>query len=111
MTTTQQVIITKLGGVMSTALVEIVLSVLEEANVVDHAMDEERNVMYTTIRSDSTLQEVKAVVREAQSEGFGRCNHEHDCCGCYFLSMAFILPMFQDQKDYYIIKEVWARNV
>ena len=96
---------------MSTALVEVVLSVLEEANIVDHAVDAENYTVYTTIISDSTLEQVKAIVREAESEGFGRCNHEHDCCGCYFLSMVFVLPLFQDQKDYYIIKEVWARNV
>lgn len=111
MTTTQQVVITKLGDVMSTELVEIVLDVLKDATVVDHAVDAENYTVYTTIRSDSTIEQVKFIIRDAQSEGFGRCNHEHDCCGCYFLSMAFILPMFQDQKDYYIIKEVWARNV
>lgn len=96
---------------MSTELVEIVLDVLKDATVVDHAVDAENYTVYTTIISDSTLEQVKSIVREAESEGFGRCNHEHDCCGCYFLSMVFILPMFQDQKDYYIIKEVWARNV
>jgi len=97
---------------MSTALVEVVLSVLEEASIVDHAVDAENYTVYTTIISESTLEQVKAIVREAESEGFGRsCGHEHDCCGCYFLSMVFVLPLFQDQKDYYIIKEVWARNV
>lgn len=96
---------------MSTELVEIVLDVLKDATVVDHAVDAENYTVYTTIISDSTLEQVKAIVREAESEGFGRCNHEHDCCGCYFLSMVFVLPLFQDQKDYYIIKEVWARNV
>jgi len=96
---------------MSTELVEIVLDVLKDATVVDHAVDAENYTVYTTIISESTLEQVKAIVREAESEGFGRCNHEHDCCGCYFLSMVFVLPLFQDQKDYYIIKEVWARNV
>ena len=96
---------------MSTALVEVVLSVLEEANIVDHAVDQENNVVYTTIRSDSTLEQVKTIIRREEMDGFGSCNHQYDCCGCYFLSMVFVLPMFQDQKDYYIIKEVWARNV
>ena len=97
---------------MSSELVGIILDTLENANLEDYAVDEEHSTMYSTIYSTSTLGQVKAIVREAEMEGFGRnCGHEHDCCGCYFLSMVFVLPLFQDQKDYYIIKEVWAQNV
>lgn len=96
---------------MSSALVEVVLECLEEGNVVDHGVDEENGVCYTTIRTNSTLEEVKTIIRREEMDGFGSCNHQYDCCGCYFLSMVFVLPMFQDQKDYYLIKEVWSRNV
>ena len=100
---------------MSSELVRIILDTLENANLEDYAVDEDSTMystIYSTIYSTSTLGQVKALVREAEREGFGRnCGHEHDCCGCYFLSMVFVLPLFQDQKDYFIIKEVWAQNV
>ena len=97
---------------MSSVLVDTVIELLPDSSIVDHAVDEDVGTMYTTIYSTSTLEQVKAVVRAQEKDGYGRgCSHEHDCCGCWFLSMIFVLPLFQDQKDYYIIKEVWAQNI
>jgi hypothetical protein len=112
MTTTQQVVITKLrGNSMSSTMVNIMVETLSNCKVLDHAVDEENGVMYTTISTSDTLKEINSLISQERVEGFGNCSHDHDCCGCYFLSMMFAIPLFDDGKDYFIIKEVWARNV
>ena len=53
------------------------------------------------------VSEIKRHVSTWMREGT-ECGHWHDCCGCLFFSR---LEMIRANKNRWIIKESWGRNI
>ena len=75
----------------------------------------ERSKTVWEISTNATPRQMRLVMLEAWQQLAGRfsCYHEHDCCGCPFLTRfeeATLPDTFEDEKNYIII-ESYSRNV
>jgi len=72
--------------------------------------DAEEDVAYYELDiclTDKDITEIKRAVSTRMREGT-ECWHDHDCCGCLFFSR---LEIIRANKNRWIIKESWGRNV
>jgi hypothetical protein len=39
-----------------------------------------------------------------------RCGHQHDCCGCAFISSIRVMRVWESEDDWVLVHEDWGRN-